>query len=277
MKKRWVFALMVVVLLPAAMACRLWQRNTAFEDSGLLTPGMPATYCLLALAVLAAVGFFLLGRWAAKGAELGSYLAAFSLPHRGIFAVYLVAGAFLVAAGVLGIREHRLGLDDQLSRYILSIALLPGGLGMALVGWLNTQRREAAGRLAWPLLIPGVCSCLWLIAAYQSNTSNPNAMAYAPYLLGALCAAVCCYAFAAFSFEKPMPLLAVWMGGMALVALSVGLVDGTDSVKQLVALGYLFYLAAQLKCLLTRCDDPAPLERWTPPAEETEIEVENHE
>lgn len=277
MKKRWVFALMAVILLPAAMLCRLWQRRTAFEESGLLTPGMPATYCLLALAGLTAVGFFLLGRGTAKGGEFGSYLAAFSLPHKGLFAVYLAAGAFLVAAGALGIRERQLGLSEQLSRYILSVALIPGGLGMALVGWLNAQRREAAGRLAWPLLIPGACGCLWLIAAYQSNTGDPNAMAYAPYLLGALCASVCCYGVAAFSFEKPMPLLTVWTGGMALAALAVSLADGADSAEKLTALGYLFYLAAQLLCLLTRRDDPADLERWTPPAEETEIEVENHE
>lgn len=277
MKKRWVFALMVIILLPAAMLCRLWQRRTAFEESGLLTPGMPATYCLLALAALAVVGFFLLGRWTAKDAAFESYLSAFALPQKGLFAVYLAAGAFLVAAGVLGVRERQLGLTDQLGRYILSVALLPGGLGIALVGWLNTQRREAAGRLAWPLLIPGVCGCLWLIAAYQSNTGNPNAMAYAPYLLGALCASICCYAIAAFSFEKPMPLLTVWTGGMALVALAVSLVDGADSVEKLTALGYLFYLAAQLKCLLTRRDDPADLERWTPPVEETEIEVDSHE
>lgn len=284
MKKRWVFALTVVALLPAGVLCRVWQRTAAFEESGLLTPGHPSTACLLAVLVLAAVGFLALGRWCAKGETPLGYLASFALPQRGLLAVYVAAGALLVAAGALGLWRWSQREELGLSQIILSAGLLPTGVSLGLVGWLNGQREEAKGRFAWPLLLPGYCGCLWLIVIYQARATEPTVMGYAFAFLGAACAVICCYAIAAFSFERPMPVLTVWLGGVALVALSVSLVDAAwagDSFEQLVSAGYLFYLAAQLKCLLKRRDDPARLEAWTPPQEDktqdVDIEVSDYE
>lgn len=282
MKKSWVFGGLLTATLLGSMLCRLWQRRAAWEDSGLLTPGHPSTYLLLALAGVAAVGFFLLGRWTAKGRSFESYLDAFSLPHKGLLALYALAGALMVAAGVVGLLRWAREEELTLSQIAMSFVLLPGGMGAALTGWVNGQHEEAKGRFAWPLLLPAYAGCLWLIAVYQARATEPAVMGYAFAFLGGLCAVICCATVAAFSFEKPMPALTVWLGGVALTALGVELVDAMnakDAVQALVALGYMLYLAGQCKCLLTRADQPADLERWTPPAEteDADNEVTDHE
>lgn len=281
MKKLLAFGLPLTAAVAGAAGLRWWQRAAAFEpDSGLLTPGAAPTWCLVALFLAAAVAFALLGRWVARGVEWRGYLASFALPWRGMMLVYLLAGGLLVGAGLLGIQRHSLGLDGQLSRYVLSIALLPTGLDLALVGWLGAQKQEAQGRFAWPLLAPGWCGCVWLIAAYQHHTAQPNAWAYAPYFLGAVCAVAACYAMAAFSFERPRPAWCLWLCAMALTLLATTVVDAWmigDRYCLLVCLGFMLYVAGQMKCLLYRSERPAELEPWEASAEEDEEEVESEE
>lgn len=284
MKKSCAFGLSLAALMAVCSVLRWWQRTAAFEpDTGLLTPRSPATYCVVAAVVLAAVALWLLGRWATKEAHFSGYLAAFSATWSATLWLYMLAGALLVAAGVLGIQAHRMGLDDQLSRYVLSICLCPAGVGLVLTGWLNGCPQEGVGRFAWPLLIPGYVGCVWLIAIYQSRITLPNVMEYAFYLLGGVCAVLCCYAMASFSFERPMPVATLWLGGMALILLSMSAVADFATQGQyrelLVSVGYMLYLAAQMGALLHRCHAPAELVAWTPPQEgqEDEIEVSDHE
>lgn len=289
MKRSYAFGLSLAALMAACSGLRWWQRSAAFEpDTGLLTPHAPATYCLVAAVALGAVALLLLSRWVARETKLSGYLAAFSTPWSKTLWLYMLAGALLVAAGVLGIQAHRMGLDSQFSRYVLSICLCPAGVGVVMTGWLNGCPEEGAGRFAWPLLVPGYVGCVWLIAIYQSRITQPNLMGYAFYLLGAVCAVLCCYAMASFSFEKPMPATTLWLGGMALILLGMSAVADFAPQGQyrelLVSGGYLLYLAAQLGALVHRCHVPAQLTAWTPPQEdepeagqEDEIEVSDHE
>lgn len=271
MKKRpLLFAAATVCLALAAAGVRLWQRRAAFEaDTGLLLPRAPATVCLVLLTAGAALALMALARWVAAGTEeRPGYLASFALPGRGWMLVYLAAGGLLLAAGLLGIRDYQSGAVTQVSRYVFSILLVPCALGLALVGWLNSQRQEGAGRFAWPLLLPGWCACAWIISAYQAHTAQPNVMSYALYFLGATAAAIGCYVIASFSFERPRPALCLWLSGTALVLLSTAVADGLqegDVHQTLVCLGYGLYLLGQTVCLLWRGAVPAPLEPWTPP------------
>lgn len=281
MKKRWAFAALLAVTLVGSMACRLWQRQAAWEEGGLLAPGHPSTYLLVALTALAAVGFLLLGRFAAQGRVFESYLDAFALPHKSLLVLYVLAGALMVAGGVVGLLDWSRGLEPPISQNAMSVAMLFGGVGTAMVGWVNAQREEAAGRFAWPLLLPAYAGCVWLIATYQARATEPAVMGYLFAFLGGLCAVVFCAVCAGFSFEKPMPVFTLWLGGVGLAALGAALVDAMeagDTIQSLTTLGYMLYLTAQTKCLLTRADAPAALERWTPPeTEDAENEVTDHE
>ncbi len=288
MKKRLTFGLAALALTALGVGARLWQRATAFEpETGLLTPGMPATYLVVAVALVAAVGLFLLGRWAAKDAPIESYLTAFSLPHPAVLAVYLLSGVLLVAGGTLGIMEYRTAPEPSVFWLILGVALIPAGAGVGLVGWLNGRREEGKGRFAWPLLLPGYCACGWVILTYQARSTHPTIMGYACILFGAICVAIFCYTAASFSFEKPRTGTALWLGALSVVLLAMASVDLAlegDRMCLFIALGYGLYALGQTACLIWRCEVPAALERWTPPPEEAgetekteETEVEDHE
>lgn len=284
MKKRLSFGLTTLALALGAAGLRIWQRQAAYEpDTALPTPGHPATICLVALLALGGLALLALSRWCLRGGELTSYLRAFALPHRGLLTVYLLAGALLVGAGALGLTQVQAGAETQLSRTVLSVCLIPAGLCAALVGWLNTQKREGEGRFAWPLLGPAACACVWLLAAYQSNTADPVVMDYAFALLGAVCAACACYTMASFSFEKPQGMWCLWLCAMGIVLLSTAVADRLSWVTweenqaRLVCLGYMAYLAGQLTCLLTHCEIPAQLEPWRAPADKAEYDVELEE
>lgn len=275
MKKKWAFAAVTPVALALTAACRTWQRSTAFEPDGLLTPGMPASRWLAAVVALAAVGFGLLALWVRRGRAFESYLDAFALPCRSFLIVYCVAGALLVAGGVAGLMSWA---GASVSRRALDILLVPTGVSVALVGWLGGEEQEGRGRFAWPLLVPAFTGCVWLVAVYQARAIEPNAVGYLFAFGGAVCAVIGCYAVAAFSFEKPMPVWAVWLGGMGIVLLGGQFADAylaEDYAELLCVAGYLLYLTAQLKCLMVRSDCPPKLERWTPDeAGESDKEVE---
>ncbi len=283
MKKRLIFGLTALAFTALGVTARLWQRNTAFEpETGLLTPGMPATVCVMAVVLAAAVGVFLLSRWAARGVAFESYLTAFSLPHPAALALYVLAGALLVAAGVVGILDYRSAAEKSVPWLILSVALIPTGAGVGLVGWLGGQREEGKGRFAWPLLLPGYCACGWAVLVYEARTIGASVMGYVFILFGAACAAIFCYAVASFSFERPRTGGALWLGVMSAVLLAMACVDLAlegDRMCLLMALGMGIYALSQTACLIWRCEVPAPLTRWTPPETEKteETEVKDHE
>lgn len=279
MKKRLTFGLTTLALTLGAALLRMWQLRAAYEpDTALVIPGHPATVCLVALLVLGGLALLALSRWCVRDGAPTSYLRAFALPHRAWMAVYLLAGALLVGMGAVGLLDLRAGLVDRLSQKALFVCLIPGGLCMALVGWLNAQRREEEGRFAWPLLGPAACACVWLVAAYQSNTADPIVMDYAFALLGAVCAACACYTMASFSFEKPQGMWCLWLCAMGMTLLATSAADALlKGTAPLAELGYWLYLAAQLMCLLTHCEVSAQLEPWTAPEEKTECDVKVEE
>ena len=282
MKKLLIFGCPLLLAVAGAAGFRYWQRSADFDADGLLTMG-PASLCLVILVIAAAVVFLLLShmsfadlsarRLQQRQEKPRGYLAYFALPHKVMILVYLLAGGLLLAAGLLGMGEYRAGLSAKMSYYIFSIALVPTGLDLALVGWLNAQKEEAQGRFAWPLLLPGWCGCVWLISAYQAHTAQPSAMAYAFYFLGALSAVGASYMIASFSFERPRGVTCAWLSAMALILLATAAVDGwvgENRPQMLTCLGYMIYLAAQLKCLLYRLAVPAELIPWVPNEEDDE-------
>ncbi len=269
-----------------AVLLRRWQRASAFEAAGYLIPGKPATWCFVGFLILAAAALFLLARVAAKEVRgtQRSYLAAFSMADRPwIFVFYLLAGALLVAAGAMEVTAQAWQEEVFLGRRVLGVLLAPTGLDLALVGWLNLQRQEGRGRFAWPLLIPGFCGCVWIIMAYQSQSFRHTPMAYGPYLLAVLCAAVAAYRFAAFSFERDRTALTLWVAALAAVLLAVAgpeLWQEGDRTAALTCAGWWVYVTAQMWVMLCRLSRPAALEPWIAPAderEENEPEVSEHE
>lgn len=260
----------------AGLALRRWQLGTAFEAvSGLLTPGKPATAALIAVLAVGAAAVAVLAWRMFRGEAPRGYLANLAAPNMGVGILTLLAGALLFAGGVLGIRDYALHMDERIIRLVLGICLAPGGVCVGLVGLLGQQRKEGKGRFHGALLAPGYCACVWLVAAYQAHTANPNVMEYVFLLLGILCAIFACYTAASFSFEKPRPVLCAFFSAMGVILLLTSAADRPWGMDLLVNWGFVLYLYVQLVCLVSCRVRPPQLQPWTPPPpEETEEETD---
>lgn len=263
------FILLVPVLAAAGFFLRRWQLDAAFETaSGLLIPGKSATYALVALVAVAALTVLGLALQLLRGETPKGYLANLAAPNLGVGAVTLVAGAILFAGGVLGVRDYVLRMDERIIRLVLGVCLVPTGVCVGLTGLLGQQRQEAKGRFFAPLPVPAFCACVWVLAAYQGHTANPNVMEYVFLLLGILCAIFACYAMASFSFEKPRPVMCAFFSAMGVVLLMISAADRPWGMDAMAVWGFAIYLFVQLTCLLSCRMCPPELEAWEPPPEE---------
>lgn len=277
MKRNLGFALVLstVGLGLAGLFLRRWQLATAFEpDTGLLTPGQPATAALIGVTVLAAALALGLSVALFRGEAPKGYLANLAAPNLAVGLLTILAGALLFAGGVLGVRDYALRMDDRVVRLIQGLLLAPGGVCVGFIGLLGQQRKEAKGRFHPALPVPAYCGCVWLVAAYQGHTANPNVMEYMFLLLGIVCAIGACYAGAAFSFEKARPILCGALSSMGVVLLMVAAADRPWGMDLLTILGFEVYLLAQLICLVSCKVWPPQLEPWTPPEETPADEAE---
>ncbi len=275
MKRKTGFGFLVATAAFGALGffLRRWQLETAFEsETGLLTPGRPATAALIALVVVAAAVLTALAVGLFRGGERPrGYLANLAAPNLVIGLLTLLAGALLFAGGALGIRDFALQMDDRIVRLVLGISLAVTGVAVGLIGLLGQQRKEAKGRFAGALLAPGYCACVWLIAAFQGHTANPNIMEYVFLLLGILCAIFAGYAAASFAFETPRPVLCAVASSMGTVLLFIALADRSWGMDRLALCGFLTHLFVQLLCLVWCRMYPPELEEWTPPQEEEDV------
>ena len=282
----------------AGFFLRRWQLETAFEEvSGLLIPGKPATIALVAMLIAAAAICIAIGFAALSKNIPSGYLTNLAAPHAAVSGLDFLAGGLLVAAGaweigrfVALVRDWAMFTLSDLPavvagaagefgviRLVLSVCLIPTGICMILVGMLGNQRDEGKGRFRSILLAPGYCACVWLVAAYQKHTTNPNIMEYLFLLLGIVCVIFAAYAAASFSFEKPRPILCAVSGTMGIVLLAVSAADRPQGIDLLTLLGFGIYLLTRLICLTACSVRPPQLTRWLPRAETAEASEQNAE
>lgn len=276
MKKYLPIPILTAVLGGVSFILRRWQLATAFEpETGLLIPGAPATYLLVAVTILGAAAYLLLCRGCGKESYPDSYAHCFHAPNPVPLAMCVLAGGLLVAAGILGIWEVARGATEQWSRAVLGAGTILTGIALEEIGRRNFAGKPEKGRLALVLLVPGYCACGWLVVAYQGHTVNPNVMEYMFLMLGIVAAILGCYFLAAFSFEGPKPRLAVWSCAMAVQLLCTSLADGGDAMNSCIAGAFALYLFTQMTVLLYRGSVPSDLPALELPPLEDGKKAEN--
>lgn len=265
----WVIpALALVFGGVGALVYRAFLRAAIEPDTALLIPGMTVTYALIGVSVLAAVTLAVLAALS-RGTYPDSYGHSFYAPHLLPLAAAVIAGGLLVAAGILAVMDYATRADEQLSRLILGVLMVPTGVMLEEIARRNYRGEAQKGRLSGALLLPGYSTCVWLIHAYQAHTANPVVLDYVFLLLGIVAAILAFYYQAAFSFEGPKPGRAVWCAAMAVVWLLTAMGHREDAVTMCLCGGVSLYLLAQMTVLLYRGSYPAQLAPLELP-EETE-------
>ena len=263
-----VFILVSLLLAAAAMLLRKLELLTVL-DAGGLAVFKPVTAVLIALSVLTAVFYFLFARHELEAAKETVSIAAFrSLGLPGV-----VLGAVCLAVQLLGawllFREWK--NTGKVLELVLAVLA-----GLAGAGWLSLRIEEWKGtKSEASRFLPGCAvtlfSCLWLIAYYRDEASEPS-LILTVYAFLALCA--CCvagYGYTGGSVGRMRPRFTLFFCGMALYLSLVAM------VRQEVSAYRLFWLAAAVQfcqcglVLLSPGDpekDPEPAEPEPDGAEE---------
>ena len=217
MRKEILLPVSAVVLGAGGLALRRWELATAFEESGLVTPGMPSTLALGGLSIAAAVLFLVLALLLrpAEGTETqtlkGDTLALSST----VLGAFLMLGSAALGCLELGAQfRQAAALAAQgkggnpmlavLLPFVLALLCLGSGVSLLSLG-KDCYRGGGVRRFSGTALLPAYTCCIWLISAYQGRASDPVVQDYLYELLAIICALLAFYYVAGSAFERPRP------------------------------------------------------------------------
>lgn len=219
MRKEILLPVSAVVLGAGGLALRRWELATAFEETGLVTPGMPSTLALGALSIVAAVLFLALalllrpveGKRTEEATLKGDTLALSST----VLGAFLLLGSAALGCLELGAQfRQAAALAAQgkggnpvlavLLPFALTLLCLGSGVSLLSVG-KDAYRGGGVRRFSGTVLLPAYTCCIWLISAYQGRASDPVVQDYLYELLAIICALLDFYYVAGSSFEHPRP------------------------------------------------------------------------
>ncbi|MCI9156930.1 MAG: LPXTG cell wall anchor domain-containing protein [Lawsonibacter sp.] len=273
----------------AGLILRRWQLASAYRpETGLFTPGAPATYALLGLTALLAALFLILLRKKREG--LDDFLPAFGSPSVGQMGVLAAGGLLMCSAAATGMADGFRALrqwQDNPGMYQISgpgSQLLTGalcvlaGAGVLYMGQM-AYRGKINDRVCILVPFPALAALVWLFATHLKHGTEPVLMKYAPTLFAVLLFTLAHYYVAGFFFGKPRPRRAAFC---ALMGASIGIASLADGYGQRDVFTIAATIAFSLSCLGfahgllgSTFGPPRPkrlMEKRMPPPEEEDTE-----
>lgn len=263
MKKHKKMTVVTAAAAVLAVALRLWQRLTGFEEgTELAVSGHPAGICLPVVLVLTAAALVWLARELPGEWEQRPFLQVFGtgvstrlMPV--VMGVFLMAGSGLmqILFALAGNGMYYALQGDgmlaliQMSEVSPSETLLVGLTavvsGVCLFPAAVACRRatEEEGVNGVWLLIPVIAMVVRLVLLYRVHSVNPVLQAYYVELLAVVCTAVAIYQLAGFVFGQGAPRWYSISSGLAVVLCAAAMADGQDLP------GVLFYAGCVLSVL----------------------------
>lgn len=271
--KKYLYPGTAVLLGAAGAGLRRWQLHVCFEEDGLPVPGL-ATDLLMALSIGAAALFLLLvfplksqkkGWDAAFGTDRCDWLKLSSLG-------YLLAGiAFLI---------WRKEAQDPSAVFQFANLALPVMLGSflfasALAAWLLSQGGKVEPLAA---MIPGFCSCFWLVNIYHIHANDPVYLDFAWYLLAGGASVMAWYEMAGFALKQGKIRLTLYWSMLAVTLSMICWADQTEIYTWLMMVTQALFFTVQNVRLMSRLDlseEPEEPEAPKAPEEPKESNADN--
>ena len=228
----------------AAAILRKWQLGSAFEpDTGLATPGSPASVVLTCVLVMAVAWFTILalsqpvsdqprtvgqaGRWDLVFLDTGDL----------VYPILVLLAAFLAlaAAPILlktGIGQWQTYQEAVAAKKLNDSVQLPSnngaltiatalGTALSFLGLLQMGRdglhAGRRGKGGFSATLPGVAGCVWLMESFRAHAADPVRWDYAPLLLAIVCGMLLYMDFAGMSAGSARPRRLLWVAAMTLV------------------------------------------------------------
>lgn len=256
---------------------RWLQNQSAFDaETGLVHSS--ALNILVPLVILAAAVLFFFLVKKLKSETCGAPTDIFSL-FCGTSILYPVAYyaiAFVTALG--GIITLFAVSEDSFAAIYRVIALLAVLCGLGFPVICSSRRKRYAPPIICAFMtVPIVLFCVWLIACYKVNSSNPTIWAFAIEII-TLC--ICILAFyynAGFAFGKPSPYKALYISMLAAFMCITTIADTRYFGMQLIYLGAAGMLVTESWLMVSNMKKPeegGQPEKTEKPAEEPEQVIE---
>lgn len=228
MIKKQYYPGLAVVLGALGFFLRRWQLSSCFDEKDLPIPGL-AVPLLAALTVGSALLFLVLvfpfkGEKSWTGA-----LGEAPLPLLKLGAL----GCLLAAASYIA--EH--GLKDfsssvfQYTNVLLPVLLLLGAFGAAIGCWHLSNSGHPQPAIA---MLPGFCSCFWVVNAYHTYANDPVVLDFAWFLLAVAASTLAWYEIAAFPLDRGCSRRALFFSLMAIMLCLSCLADSELSYDRIL-------------------------------------------
>ena len=189
-----------------------WLQMQVARDSetGMINPSV-LNYLLPALIIAAAVILWLRVKKLTDAETV--FPTGMSEALRGLSLVYIVSAWVIAAVAVIGgiMTILNASLDSLRSMYvIIAVLAMLGGLSFPLI-CSASRSHYSPGLVSVLMSFPILMFCVWLIASYRANASNPNVWVYAIEILAICCALLALFYVAGYAFGRPEPRKACYL------------------------------------------------------------------
>jgi hypothetical protein len=256
MKKKYFYPLTALALGVLGMALRTWQMNTCFDQLGLPVPGAATTW-LIALTAGAAI----LALPAAIFLKKETGRKEYNVPVRHPVLIGACVGYLLTAvfyALYLGSEEAPEAVF-QMTNTLLPIFMMVGLL-LSAAAMVNLSGRGKQDALS--AIVPGFCSCFFLVNLYHLHANDPVVLDFAWELLALAASALGWYYAAGFGVKKVKPNQAVYFSLMTVVLSLIPLGDSSQPYVKIFLITQALFFTVESIALLNQMEigfpDPAP-------------------
>lgn len=236
MIKKQYYPGLAVVLGLLGFLLRRWQLSSCFDEKDLPIPGLAVP--LLAALTAGSALLFLVLVFPLKGEKSwnGAFgQAPFPLLKLGALGCLLAGGSYVIQHGIQDFGSSVF----QYTNVLLPILLLLGTLGAAIGCWHLSNGGKIQPAIT---MLPGFCSCFWMVNSYHTHANDPVVLDFAWFLLAVALISLAWYKIAAFSLGRGQGRAALFSSLMSIMLALTSLADSALHYDQIL-------LAVQVICL----------------------------
>ncbi len=230
MKKTYLYPALALVMGVVGYVLRRYQLRTDFDELNLPVPGL-YTWLLIGLTIGCFVSFALLTLLLYPKRDWAGTMGTAPLPVlKGVSVLCLLSAAAFV------LEQRSASVTDaifQVAALILPLLMIVGALASAVGLWGLSQ--GGSPNALYPML-PGFCSCFWMVNSYHSYANDPVVLHFVWFILAVVVSALAWYELSGLALNQGHSRRTMYLCLMTIVLSMIALAGG-EQISDQVLLG----------------------------------------